>query len=98
MTKENVKIDESYFSTLESRTANGKSKTYVKIEVLGYSEIGHIMHSILSVCRQALQGAHLPDQYPENLDYCRMLEIVQNLIPHEELLLLEKLHNSVRQV
>jgi hypothetical protein len=90
-----TEITKHYFDLLEVKKTHGSTTKYAKIEVLGYSEIGFIMGSILTVCRQALEGAELNNQFANNLDYARLLEVVNNLIPHAEFELLDHLHIDV---
>ena len=79
-----------YFETL-SRGPNDPN-FHTKIEISSYEEIGYLQHSILSVCRQALEAS---EQIADGLDFSRLLELVQKLIPHSELELLSRIQRSV---
>ncbi|AJW62894.1 hypothetical protein VO54_01417 [Elizabethkingia miricola] len=78
-----------YFETL-AREPN-QSEFYTKIGVSSYQEIGYLQNSILSVCRQALETG---EQIADGLDFSRLLELVQKLIPYAELELLTKIQQS----
>lgn len=78
-----------YFETLP-REPN-QSEFYTKIGVSSYQEIGYLQNSILSVCRQALETG---EQIADGLDFSRLLELVQKLIPYAELELLTKIQQS----
>ncbi|WP_255412857.1 hypothetical protein [Elizabethkingia sp. YR214] len=80
----------SYFETL-SRGPNNSS-FHIKMEISSYEEIGYLQHSILSVCRQALEAS---EQIADGLDFSRLLELVQKLIPHTELELLSRIQRSI---
>ncbi|MCT3899456.1 hypothetical protein HZQ13_15275 [Elizabethkingia anophelis] len=79
---------------LEKLTKEPNNSNYhTKIELTSYQDIGFLQNSILSVCRQALESG---DQYADGLDFARMLELAQSLIPHSEFELLSILHDSSR--
>ncbi|MCT3733613.1 hypothetical protein CMT56_10370 [Elizabethkingia anophelis] len=78
-----------YFETL-AREPN-QSEFYTKIGVSSYQEIGYLQNSILSVCRQALETG---EQIADGLDFSRLSELVQKLIPYAELELLNKIQQS----
>ena len=76
-------MDLSKCSTICTETNNGVKRDFVKLEVSGFQEIGYYIDSILAVCRQSLE-VDLHNQFISNLDYSRLLELAQNLIPHTE--------------
>lgn len=83
-----------YFETLEiEKHPLLPEKKYFKLEFFDYSEIGFLINSILCVCRQGLENRE--DGIADNHDYSRLLELVTNLIPHNELQLLTELHNHI---
>lgn len=89
------KIDlKGYFETLQKeKNPHLIGKKYFKLEFLDYSELGYLSSAILSVCRQALESE--TSQIATGDDFSRLLELVSNLIPHEELELLTKLHQEI---
>lgn len=80
-----------YFSTLQTERPKNYNQHFHKLEFTGYSELGFCINSILTVCRQAMQ-TELSDQFADNYDYSRMLELAQNLMPFPELELLDDLY------
>lgn len=81
---------QSYFTTL-TKEKNDVS-TSVKIEIYGYNKLGYVLESILNVCRQGLEAERNDLQIAQTLDYCNLLELATDLIPHDEFQLLDKLH------
>ena len=80
-----------YFSTLQTERPKDYNQHFRKLEFEGYSDLGLCINSILTVCRQAMEK-DLSDQFADNFDYSRLLELAQNLIPFPELELLDDLH------
>ena len=76
---------ENWFTTLQ-KAPNGNYT--VPIEVLGYSELGFLLSSILAVCSQATRN---PNNFLSELDLSRLLDLAQNLIPYAELELLDRI-------
>ncbi len=83
---EEISVDR-YFEAF----ANEPNQTdfYNRIGISNYQEIGYLQSSVLSVCRQALET---DEQIADGLDFSRMLELVQRLIPHAELELLTRMY------
>lgn len=93
MAKQEINFKD-YFDTLTTEKQYNINKTTAKVEIYGYTKLGHMIESILNVCRQALEPTDLTSQFANNLDYCNLLELATDLIPHSELELLEKLHQE----
>jgi len=89
------KIDlQHYFTTLTKDKTN--ISTSAKINIYGYNKLGYVLESILNVCRQGLEAERNDIQIAGTLDYCNLLELATDLIPHDEFQLLDKLHAEAK--
>ncbi len=79
-----------YFTTLTKNRTD--ISTSAKINIYGYNKLGYVLESILNVCRQGLEAERNDLQIAQTLDYCNLLELATDLIPHDEFQLLDKLH------
>ena len=86
-----------YFETLKTGEDRAEFTQFAKVEIYGYNKLGYMIDSILTVCRQALSSTELTNQFATNLDYCNLLELASDLIPHSEMELLDKLHTTTKQ-
>lgn len=76
-------MDITQLTTISTETVHGTTRKFVKFEINGYQDLGYYLDSILRVCSQALE-TDLHNQIISNIDYYRLLELAQNLIPHPE--------------
>lgn len=86
--KNNIDL-QSYFTTLTKDKTD--ISTSAKINIYGYNKLGYVLQSILNVCRQGLEAERNDMQIAETLDYCNLLELATDLIPHSEFELLDRL-------
>lgn len=86
--KNNIDL-QNYFTTLTKDKTD--ISTSAKINIYGYNKLGYVLQSILNVCRQGLEAERNDMQIAETLDYCNLLELATDLIPHSEFELLDRL-------
>lgn len=92
--KTNIDV-QNYLTTLTKDKSD--VSTSAKIEIYGYNKLGYVLQSILNVCRQGLEAENNNLQIAGTLDYCNLLELATDLIPHSEFELLDKLKAEVNK-
>lgn len=85
-------MDLSKCSTICTETNHGVKRDFVKLEVSGFQELGYFLESIISVCKSGILYDFQNDIISDGLQYCKLLELAQNLIPHSEF---EELDNEM---
>lgn len=86
-----TEIEKSNFPFFEVTKNGNYTHKHTKIEFQNYYDVANKIHSLLEVCRVALQN----ESYSvESLLIADVLELAQKLIPFDEFLTLDELHQE----
>ena len=80
---------------LVSVSPSGFSSNITNIGVQNYSDIGFKIKSVLAVCMQALESLAEGSSTADASDFCNVLQIACDLIPHSELELLTEIRKAM---
>jgi len=90
-------FDKDWFSTLHTGKTPLEPEKYVKLPVQDYAHLGYLINDIVRVCTGALFAVGNDETTVDIDNVISVLSLVNNLIPHNELELLEKLHFKVQE-